>query len=408
MSERFELLIEDISTQGDGIGRHDNVVVFVPDTYPGDRITAEITENKGRFLKARAIEILEPSKDRTTPACPLYKDCGGCPFMGYDYSAQLRWKEGLVHSTLTRIAKLENPVIRPILSTNQPLHYRNKAEFALEGNRAGYYKRGTHKLVPIDDCPIQNQLAIEAMKETCSEMKPTQKYFTRLVVRTSLDGEVMVIKQSKDGEGTASCRILHDKIVTAAGELKTEVSPLSFYQVNPEGCNLLYSKVQEYADLQGTERVLDLYCGAGSIGLSMAKDCAKVIGVESVREAFVDANRNATINGLVNATFVCGKAEDVVDTKLQGVKADVVVVDPPRAGCAESLLDAVVKIGPGKLIYVSCDPATLARDLKKLCVDEVMEDGSTKPAPFRFEEATPVDMFPNTLHVETVVLMSRK
>ena len=393
----YELIIEDISTEGDGIGRIDGRVAFVPGTYPGDRVSVSIAEDKGRFFKCRLLEILEPSKDRVRPACSHAKACGGCPLMGLSYDAQLAWKQRHVTDCLTRIAGLTEPVVRPILSSGKTLRYRNKAEFVLQGNKAGYYSRGSHKLVEIDDCPIQHKLAIDALHQTLAETKPTQKYFTRLVIRTSADGDVMVIKQHDDGEGTASCRILKDRIVTDACTLKTEVSPLSFYQVNPEGCTILYSKVQEYAALTGTEKVLDLYCGAGSIGLSLAGSCERVIGVEVVRPAFVDANRNAAINGIANATFVCGKAEEVIDTKLQGVKADLVIVDPPRSGCAKSLLEAIGRIAPKKLIYVSCNPATLARDLK------ILTD-----AGFEFEEATPVDMFPQTVHCETVALMSGK
>ena len=390
----YELTIEDISTEGEGIGRIEGRVAFVPGTYPGDKVRVSIAEDKGRFYKCALEEILEPSPDRVEPACAHANECGGCPLMGLSYAVQLEWKRRHVKDCLTRIAGLEAPIIRPILNTGNTLRYRNKAEFVLQGNRAGYYGRRTHRLVEIDDCPIQQELAIDALRETLAETKPTQKYFTRLVIRTSADGDVMVIKQHDDGEGTASCRILKDRIVTDACTLKTEVSPLSFYQVNPEGCTLLYSKVQEYAALTGTEKVLDLYCGAGSIGLSLAGSCERVIGVEVVRSAFVDANRNAAINGIANATFVCGKAEDVIDTKLQGVKADLVIVDPPRSGCAKSLLEAIGRIAPKKLIYVSCNPATLARDVK------ILEEQG-----FEFLEATPVDMFPQTVHVETVALM---
>ena len=392
----FELTIEDISTEGEGIGRIDGEVAFVPGTYPGDRVLAEVKEDKGRFCKCTLKEILEPSKDRVEPACLHTADCGGCPLMGLSYEAQLAWKQRSVTQALTRLGGLEDPVVRPILSTGKTLRYRNKGEFVLQGNRAGCNARGSHRFVEIDDCPIQQEAVIEAMHQALAETKPTQKYFTRLVCRSTASGETMIIKQHEDGEGTASCRILHDRIVTDACTLKTEVSPLSFYQVNPEGCTLLYSKVQEYAALTGTEKVLDLYCGAGSIGLTLAGSCERVIGVEVVRQAFVDANRNAAINGLANATFVCGKAEEVIDTKLQGVKADLVIVDPPRAGCAKSLLEAIGRISPKKLIYVSCNPATLARDIKIL-----------SGLGFTFKEATPVDMFPHSTHCETVALLEK-
>ena len=330
--------------------------------------------------------------------------------MCLSYEAQLKIKRKHVKAALERIGGFSEGrdyVLRDILHTAEtgpdgrlslPLRYRNKAEFAVRGNRIGYLKRGTHELLEVDDCLIQNEAVKTVLEEKRKALKPTQKYFKRLVVRSNGQGDIMQITENSDGSATSDRRMLHDEINTAFGTIKTEVSPLSFYQVNPKCCSLLYSRAQEYAALSGCERVLDLYCGAGSIGLSMAGHCSRVIGVESVKDAVLDANRNAVINGIVNATFVCGRAEDVIDTKLQGVKADVVILDPPRAGCKRSLMDAVLKIAPQRIVYVSCDPATLARDLKILC-----ERGS-----YRLTEATPADMFPGTLHVETVVLLAKK
>jgi len=395
-NERFELMIEDVSTQGEGIGRREGLVVFVPGALPGDRVLAEIREDKGRFAKAALIEMLEASPDRVKPRCPHAAECGGCPLMGLSYEAQLRLKERRVRDALTRIAGLEEPVLRPIIGMAEPWRFRNKAEFAVRGNTCGYMKRGSHDIIPVGDCLIQSEAAMARLAQLRDELKPTQKYFTRATIRTSASGEVMTILEGKDGSVQADRRVLRDEIVTDMGTLKTEVSPLSFYQVNPQQCGRLYSKVQEYAALTGSERILDLYCGAGSIGLSMASKISKLIGVESVKDAVIDANRNAVINGIVNDQFICGRAEDVLPTKLQGVKADVVILDPPRAGCAKSLLDCVLTTGADRLIYVSCDPSTLARDLK------ILTAGG-----YRFAEATPVDMFPHSLHVETVVLMSR-
>ncbi|MBQ9826602.1 MAG: 23S rRNA (uracil(1939)-C(5))-methyltransferase RlmD [Firmicutes bacterium] len=404
--------ITDISSDGEGIGRTaEGMVVFVPGALPGDTIEAEVLLKEGsRSAKGVLLRIAEPSPDRIEPPCPYAAECGGCPLMGLSYKAQLALKQKHVEDALLRIGGFkagEDYVLKDIIfakdgaeATPQdidadypmPLRYRNKAEFAISGNRVGYLKRGTHSIVEPKDCVIQQQAAMDTVERVRAELKPTQKYFTRLVVRTSRAGEVMTIKEDRDGGFVSDRRILKDEIVTAAGTLKTEISPQSFYQVNSEGCSILYTKAQQYARLTGSESLLDLYCGAGSIGLSMAGQCARVIGVESVKPAVLDANRNAVINGIVNATFVCGRAEDVIDTKLQGVKADVVVLDPPRAGCAKSLLEAVLKIAPQRVVYVSCNPSTLARDLKVLCED----------SGYRLVEATPVDMFPGTLHVETV------
>lgn len=408
--------ITDISSDGKGIGRtEEGRVVFVPGTVPGDVAEIELAADvSGKARDAKLVKIAAPSQDRVDPPCRYFGECGGCPLMCLSYEAQLRIKSQHVEAALERIGGFkagEDYVLRDIMhcgKTSQnagismPLRYRNKAEFAISGNRIGYLRRGSHDLLEIDDCQVQNESAAAAIAEKKAQLKATQKYFKRLIVRTSADGEVMTITENSDGTATADRRILHDRIETVAGTLKTEVSPLSFYQVNPECCSLLYSKVQEYAALTGSERVLDLYCGAGSIGLSMAAQCSKVIGVESVKPAVVDANRNAVINGIVNATFICGKAEDVIDTKLQGVKADVVIVDPPRAGCKRSLLEAIKRIAPERLIYVSCDPATLARDLKILCTPD-----PKSPCNFKLIEATPADMFPGSLHCEVATLITR-
>ena len=416
----MEVTIHDISTDGRGIGRTDEGrVVFVPGTVPGDVAETELPasgpeERSSRPGSARLIRIIKPSPDRIEPPCMYCDECGGCPLMGLSYEAQLRIKIQHVKDALERIGGFkegEDYVLRDMLSAAvsgadgfpaMPLRYRNKAEFAIQGNRVGYLKRGSHDILEVEDCLIQSPAASAAAAEKRAQLKPTQKYFKRLIVRTSSDGEVMTITENSDSTATADRRVLHDEIVTDLCTLKTEVSPLSFYQVNPKACSLLYSKAQEYAALTGTERILDLYCGAGSIGLSMASKAARVIGVESVKPAVLDANRNAVINGIVNATFICGKAEDVIETKLQGVKADVVIVDPPRAGCKRSLLEAIRRIAPERLIYVSCDPATLARDLRILTAP-----ASDSECTFRLIEATPVDMFPGTLHVETVCLLSK-
>ena len=406
----MDIIITDISSNGEGIGRtEDGLVVFVPGTLPGDLAEVELPEkHEGRSIKAKLVRITGKSPDRVEPPCRYFEECGGCPLMGLSYDAQLSLKTRHVKDALERIGGFKEGVdyrLSGILhtgktvpgdGTSMPLRYRNKAEFAIEGSHIGYYRRGSHDILEIDDCLMVSDNVMNAVRQKRAGLKPTQKYFKRLTVRENYKGDIMTITDNSDGTLTSDRRILNDEIVTAAGTLKTEVSPQSFYQVNPSACSLLYSKVQEYAALSGTETVLDLYCGAGSIGLTMAGQCARVIGVESVKPAVIDANRNAVINGIVNATFICGKAEDVVDTKLQGIKADVVILDPPRAGCRQSLLEAVKKIAPKRLIYVSCNPATLARDLKILCSES-----------FRLEEVTPAEMFPGSLHVEAVALMSR-
>ncbi len=409
----MKLLITDIGSRGEGIGRADGLAVFVPGALPGEEVEVEIVENKGRFATAR---LLEPSEH----PCG---SCGGCPLMRMEYGRQLEWKRSHVESVLRRIGGIEAPVVRPIAGMDDPCRYRNKAEFAVEKGKVGYYGAQSHDLCSPRNCRIQSP---EAMAIAAAFERSPVKGVKQLIVRTAETGEVMAILASdrqelrniepciaemdasvedlasvawlKGGKivPLAGKRTINDIIRTELSVLKTEVSPQSFYQVNPRQTEKLYGIVQRYAALTGGETVLDLYCGAGSIGLSMAGSCRRVIGVESVRPAVLDANRNAVINGIVNAEFICGKAEDIVPKRLQGINADVVILDPPRSGCKASLLQCVKDIAPERLIYVSCDPATLARDLK------ILADA------FSFVEATPVDMFPHTRHVETVVLLSRE
>ena len=396
MDNIFTTTITDIGSNGDGIGRINGLVVFVPGALPGDVCEVGLCEDSGRMARAELLRIVEPSADRVKSACPYAEQCGGCELMGLSYAAQLKWKQNQVVQALRRIGGIDEPVVKPIINSDNVLRYRNKAEFAVEpagdGGRYGYYARGSRNFVAIDDCIIQSKEAMDAIRGM-----HLSKHCVRAVLRTARSGGVMTILEYDDGNRTSDRRVLQDVIATDGTDLKVEVSPLSFYQVNPLQCDKLYAQVRKYAALKGGESVLDLYCGAGTIGLTMADKARRIIGVESVRSAVIDANRNAVINNIVNAEFICGKAEDVVRTKLQGVKADVVIVDPPRAGCKPELLNTVLQIAPERLIYVSCNPSTLARDLKLL-----LADGA-----YRFAEATPVDMFPNCLHTEVIALLLR-
>ncbi|MBR5926036.1 MAG: 23S rRNA (uracil(1939)-C(5))-methyltransferase RlmD [Firmicutes bacterium] len=359
--------IFDISTEGEGIGRIDGKIVFVPRALPGESVEIEITEDKGRFMKGVRTDIgHEPV-------------CGGAPLIYYPYDKQLAWKEKHVKDCLERIGGFSDAPVKPIVGMDAPYHYRNKGEFKVD------------KGLPLcnvncKDCPIQNPLAMEIAN--AFEFKNADE----LIVRTNEAGEHIAYSVQKNGYMLLQSekKIINDYI----GHLKIEVDPYSFYQVNTKQCVKLYDLVRENVD-EG-DSLLDLYCGAGTIGLYCADKASRTIGVEVVKEAVIQANRNAVINGIVNSTFICGKAEDVVKTKLQGVKADVVVLDPPRAGCKAPLLDTVLEINPKKIVYVSCNPATLARDLKILCAP-----GADGAAAYELVSATPVDMFPHTAHCET-------
>jgi len=376
--------IFDISAEGDGIGKIDGKVVFVPNAVPGETVEIEIIEDKKRFAKGRRIDI---------PVDPV---CGGCPLIRMDYSAQLAWKEKHVRECLERLGGLENPRVNPIVGMDNPYAYRNKCELRI-GVGLPYCN------IDCLDCPLQDEKTKEIVKEF--RENPT-KNAVELVVRTSKTGEFMAYTVQKNDYllKYSGDHIIHDYIDTDFGRLKVEVDPLSFYQVNALQTGKLYSIAQHYADPTPEDSILDLYCGCGTIGLSMAGHARRVIGVESMHSSILLANRNAVINGIVNTTFVEGKAEDAVKEKLQGFKANIVILDPPRAGCKESLLDTVMELAPEKIVYISCNPSTLARDIARLEARDADGNGTS----YRFVEATPVDMFPHTAHVETVVLMSRK
>jgi len=368
--EKIKVLIEDLSDRAEGIGHYEGRAVFVKGAFPGEIVNVEITEDKGRIIKGRVEGYKEPL-------------CSGAPLINMSYESQLAWKKKHVEDTLKRLGKIENPKVNDVVGMEHPYNYRNKGEFNVGDTRPLC-------CTACMNCPIQDKLALDIVKEF--KENPV-KNAERLIVRTTREGKVLSYTIQANGYPLIykGRNLIEDHI----GNLKIEVDAASFYQVNPIQCEKLYSIVKSYID--DGDSILDLYCGAGTIGLYCADKASRVIGVEVVKPAVIQANRNAVINGNVTATFICGKAEEVIDTKLQGVKADVVIVDPPRAGCKESLLRAISRINPERVVYVSCDPATLSRDLKIL-----------NECGYEMVEVTPVDMFPHTVHIENVVYLHRK
>ena len=443
-----DLFIEDMSSDGNGIGRTDGQVVFVEGCVQGDRVRARITKAKKNYALADCTEITEPSPFRNKGFCQFSGDCGGCPLGDLKYAKQLEIKEGWVREKLIRLGGLEEPIIRPIIGMEEPSRYRNKATFAVsDSGDIGFVRKKSHQVVDCQDCKIQTEACMGVADALWQYLhaKNLRKAVSSLMVRTAPGtGEMMaVVKASRNDlpdlellaglmdEGSGfnlesiyvndKCIAGHKTITDIADGLKFEISPESFYQVNSEQMVKLYDKAMDYADLKGGETVLDLYCGVGTIGLFAAKrmnDSGRVIGIESVKPAVIDANRNSVINGMVSTRYIAGKAEEVLPA-IMGLKpfmgynevnelvekepplkvehADVVFLDPPRAGCEEELLNAVVQAAPDRIVYVSCDPATLARDIKYLTGQG-----------YEFIEATPVDMFPHTGHCECVTLMTRK
>ena len=520
--QTVKVKINDISDQGQGIGHADGFTVFVNGAMPGDYVEAELTNVKKRYGFARIKNMLELSCDRRESPCPYSEECGGCVFMGYDYDAELRIKAAQVADKLKRLGGIDDPVINDIVGMGDPFRYRNKAVFQVGLSddgcvSVGFNRQRTHDVIDCSDCIIQSpaaKAAADALREYLRNSN-SGKPVRNMTVKTAFGtGEVMVVigtdggelqdieylvelmdeavyetgysleslyvddgygagKSQKRGKGGKNSKKLPEPQLIAgnrvineqAGDLKFEISPRSFYQVNPVMMEALYDIVRGYVTGRfgvrtGTESgtadedildfcvkeegqdkkggtILDLYCGAGTIGLWCLERDAHldersdyfVLGIETEKQAVLDANRNAVINGVVNARYICDKAETALpelvlsssddqsrvdadgssdnsgprkllyDEELyQAAKdAKVAIVDPPRSGCHRDLLDSLIRTAPEKIVYVSCDPATLARDIKILCGQG-----------YRFEEATPVDMFPHTGHVETVVLLSHQ
>ena len=448
-----ELYIDDIGNEGEGIGHIDGYALFLKDAVIGDKVRAKIIKTKKNYGFARVEEVIEASKDRVSPRCSKARQCGGCTLQHLAYEKQLEYKFNKVKNCLERIGGLENieEKMEPILGMEEPFYYRNKAQFPVgydkEGNLiTGFYAGRTHHIIDCTHCMIQHPVNEQILLKVLDYMKKnnitaydekTHKGLVRhIVTRVGFKtGEIMVclvVNGSKKNlrnlemlvdsltevEGmTSICininkektnRILGSKIEEVYGKpyiydyignVKYQIGPLSFFQVNPTQTKVLYEKAMEYADLKGEETVWDLYCGIGTISLFLAQKAKKVYGVEIVKEAIDDARLNAKMNGFDNAEFFVGKAEEVLPRGYEknGVYADTIVVDPPRKGCDSKLLETMVKMAPKRIVYVSCDPATLARDLKVLS-----EQG------YEVEKVCAVDQFSHSSHVETVVLLQRK
>jgi len=456
-NDEFNLTIEDMSTDGAGIGRRNGFVWFVKDAVTGDVVTVRATKVGKSYGFARLMKIITPSRQRTEPKCPVSKQCGGCQLQMMDYHAQLRMKENMVKNDLIRIGGIpeEELNMKPILGMEEPWRYRNKAQFPIGRDRdgriiAGFYAARSHRIVECRDCLLgvtENKKILDIilgfMEEQGIEPYDEERHqglvrhvlirkgFSsgELMVCIVINGERLVNKGGSDvGEllakqlllipGMKSISlnvnrektnvILGRKIINLYGEgfitdsiggVNYRISPLSFYQVNPLQTEKLYGTALAYADLKkGTEVVWDLYCGIGTISLFLARKAGKVYGVEIVPDAIRDAKENAALNGLDNTEFFVGKAEEVLPEQYEKnhIAADVIVVDPPRKGLEQAVMDTMLKMAPRRIVYVSCNPATLARDLKYLIAGG-----------YRLKKVRCCDMFPHASHVETVAQLQR-
>ena len=453
-NQEFIVTIEDMNEDGAGVGKVDGYIWFVKDAVIGDVVRAKAMKMKKSYGFARLMEVLEPSASRVVPSCPVARQCGGCQLQAMSYEEQLKFKERKVMNNLIRIGKFAEDEIHmlPIMGMEEPWRYRNKAQFPFGKDKggnviAGFYAGRTHAIVEAEDCLLgveENREILDIVKQFMKEMKiepydelshkglvrhvlirkgfKTDEIMVCLVINgNKLPGKERLVEMLTGGDGVKGMTsisysvnqektnvIMGKEIVNLygpgyisdyIGNVKYQISPLSFYQVNPVQTERLYGTALEYAGLTGNEIVWDLYCGIGTISLFLAQKAKKVYGVEIVPQAIEDARRNAEINGIHNAEFFVGKAEEVLPEQFEKnhVHADVIVVDPPRKGCDAVCLDTILKMRPERVVYVSCDSATLARDLRYLADGgDVVERGQC------------CDMFAGTVHVETVVLLGKK
>lgn len=444
-NDEIELKISSVTSEGSGVGRHEGMAVFVPFTAEGDTVLAHIIKVKKNYAVAKAVKILTPSAARIEPDCTAFGKCGGCCYRHISYEEELHIKENRVREAMHRLGGIEIEP-KPIVGGARK-RYRNKAQYPITNINgklaAGFYAAKSHRVIPAEDCLLQPELFGEILKaflrwgdrhhlEAYSEETGAGLLRHLYIRQAQATGEVMVcivaagenLPHSADLCNALTANfpeiksiilnvnkkdtnvILGEKCLTLWGRgyiedelcsLRFALSPLSFYQVNRIQTQRLYGKAAEYASLSGDEVLLDLYCGTGTIGLTMADKAKKLIGVEIVPQAVEDAKKNAEKNGVTNSEFICADApEAAAQLKKRGTKPDVIILDPPRKGCTPDLIETVAEMNPDRVVYVSCDPATLARDCKIFT-----EKGYT------LREYTPFDLFPSTSHVETVALLSR-
>jgi len=445
----LELAITDLSSDGDGVGRWDNRVVFVPDTVPGDRIKARLTFVKPKFGRGQVLQVLEPSGDRVRPACIVADKCGGCQWQSVAYAAQLAAKQQQVIDALERIGHFTDLPISPIMAADSPLSYRNKATYPLglsaEGKvKAGYYRKGSHQIVNLNQCPVQDDRLDPLLAEVKQDIQAqgwsiydedtqtgnlrhlalrvgrrTGQILLTLVSTTwDLPGieEQCTDWKTRFPELSGVCVNLNTKPGNAiwgsetrfvVGEpyleerfanLTLHIYPNAFFQIHTEQAERLLRVILDELQLQGTETVVDAYCGIGTLTLPLAQRAQYCLGLEVQTEAVEIAIENAKLNGIENAHFEAGTVDKLLPEAprfLQDRQPDIVVLDPPRKGCSDLVLSGLLSLHPQRIVYMSCNPATLARDLKRL-----RDEGG-----YRLQRVQAADFFPQTAHVECVAFL---
>ena len=450
-NDRVTVTIEDMGSDGEGIGKVDGFTLFIKDAVIGDQVEAKIIKSKKHYAYARLEKVLQPSPFRVEPKCAYHRQCGGCQLQALSYSEQLHFKEQKIRNNLIRIGGFDAEYIdermQPIVGMEEPFHYRNKAQYPVsicDGELfAGFYAYKSHRIICCDDCklqPIEFKAGLDAFRiwaekaDITSYDENTGKGLLRHIYfrKGFATGDIMacaVINSGKLPQSELLVSLLKEKVaglksvvininreksnVILGKESKTlwgddyisdellgkkfVISPNSFYQVNHAQCEKLYSKARDYANLGGDEVLLDLYCGVGTIGLTMADSVKQLVGIEIIPQAIENAKINAKLNNIDNAKFICADAPKGAEIlKSEGIKPDVIILDPPRKGCAPSLFDTVCQMNPKRIVYVSCDSSTLARDLK------ILEEKG-----YKTKKVSAVDMFPRTPHIEAVALIEK-
>ena len=439
--------ITGMTAEGNGVCRIENMAVFVPRTAVGDILEVRIVKILKNYAFGIIENILTPASGRTTPSCPVFRQCGGCAFQHVDYQTELQYKENFVRDAFARIGKL-TPVFEPILGSDSRYDYRNKAQYPVaeqDGHLVcGFYAKHSHRVIPFKECCLQPEIftkilnyllpALESAHISAYNEKNHSGELRHIYLRKGFySGEIMLcfisrvsvrkkikhilpdiqkhfpeIKSITESVNPDKTNVIMGKnisvlmgaacITDKMCNCKIDISPQSFYQVNTAQAEKLYQIAKRYADLHGNETLLDLYCGAGTIGLSMADSVKRLIGVEVIPSAVENAWQNAEQNDITNAEFYCGDAGTIAETLLKKkLSPDVIVLDPPRKGCDDLTIQSVVQMNPSRIVMISCNPATAARDAAKFASSGYIT-----------EKVKAVDLFPNTAHVECIILLSRQ
>ncbi|GAB3042932.1 23S rRNA (uracil(1939)-C(5))-methyltransferase RlmD [Virgibacillus ainsalahensis] len=448
-NETITLTFEDLTHEGNGVGKVDGYPLFVPYGLPGEEAQVKVVKVKKNFGFGKLLDVKKQSDDRVEPPCNVYYQCGGCQLQHMSYHMQLDMKYNQVKNVMQKIAHLDHVPVHPTIGMEDPWRYRNKVQIPV-GERdgeliTGFYRKRSHEIIDdMETCVIQDELndrSLHAVRRIANQLgikaydeKKDRGVLRHIMVRTGREtDETMIVLITRTEKLPYQHELIRELTETfphvksivhninnkrtnvilgnktkviwgeeyiydTIGDIRFAISAKSFYQVNPPQTKKLYDKALEYANIESDDIVVDAYCGIGTISLFLAQKAKKVYGVEVVPEAISDAKNNAKLNGIKNAEFVVGEAEKVMPQwKAEGLNPDVIVVDPPRKGCEVDFLEAMIEMEPDRIVYVSCNPSTLARDLR------VLEDGG-----YEAKEVQPVDMFPQTAHVECVCRLERK